>query len=1402
MQKIISSYRIQFHKDFNFSDLEKIIQYLDQLGISTLYASPIFKAVAGSNHGYDVLDPSMINPEIGDHEKLMKLSETLRSRGINWLQDIVPNHMAFFPENPWVMDLLEKGNHSLYKNYFDIDPDSHSPKSKLMLPFLGTGLEKTIEKKEIKIIYEQGRFWFKYYESKYPLQPRSYARILNSITDPPEALQQLAEQLEKMHHVEDPKIYQAQWKEFLQQMQALDHHQQIHLLIRNVLESINQDAEQINRVSEEQHYRLCHWQETDGSINYRRFFTVNGLICLNIQDPDVFEDHHQYVLSLFNEGVINGFRIDHIDGLFDPAAYLEDLQRKTGSAYIVVEKILEQAEELPTKWPVKGTTGYEFLALVNNLFTLKSNEENFTRYYNGLVKEVHSVSQLVRNKKSLILYHQMGGELENLFQLLMNSGLVQEKDYAEMRTEDIRTAIAEFLIHCPVYRFYGNSSPLPDEEKQKISAVISQARTSRPDLERSLGLLENILLNKTESMAENEKVSAIYFYQRCMQFSGPLMAKGVEDTLMYTYNRFIAHNEVGDAPSAFGISSEEFHNAMLERQKKWPKSLNATSTHDTKRGEDVRARLNVISEIPGEWEEVVEEWRKMNHSLRSGIGPDVNDEYFIYQTICGTLPYLPFDKEEYLERLEAYFTKAFREAKTNTNWTDPNTAYEDAVKNFVREIFNDHHRFPASLENFLKNIADHGMTNSLSQLILKSTCPGLPDIYQGCELWDLSMVDPDNRRPVDFELRETYLEELEKNKGREDLLRNLWEERTTGKIKLWLTQTLLTLRKKEDLLFSKGEYLPVKAEGKYREHIFSFVRKFRNRFIVIMIPLHTMLLSKKTGKSIEETDWEDTRIILPFEALSINSVINRYQTKGSEIIVRDIFKDLPYGLLEGNTKESERGSGILLHLSSLPSSFGIGDMGPAAFNFAEQLSDANQRYWQILPVNPTEEGQGFSPYSATSSFAGNTLFISPEILAEQGLLTRHDLKEHIQPCEGWTDYISAAQTRRALLPIAYQNFIHKGSPLHKQDFHQFLEKEAYWLDDLASYIILKEHFEGAPWFDWPEKFALRDHDTLQDFFADKKDRLNRARWEQFIFDQQWRSLKKSANDLGIKIIGDLPFYVSYDSVDVWAHQEIFELDNKGKLLRVAGVPPDAFSNDGQLWGMPLYRWDVLKEKGYTWWIERLKKNIEMFDLIRLDHFRAFEAYWAVESGEATAKQGKWVRGPGEDFFDSVQKALVQLPFIAEDLGDISPEVYTIRDAFHFPGMKVLQFAFGENFNQSEHIPHWHEKNFVVYTGTHDNNTIRGWYRSEAEESMRQRIELYAGRPLEEDEIPDLLCRMAMASVATTAIIPLQDLLGLDEMARMNTPSSVGNNWRWRLTKDDLTMEAMKKLKLWTWLFRT
>jgi 4-alpha-glucanotransferase len=569
-----------------------------------------------------------------------------------------------------------------------------------------------------------------------------------------------------------------------------------------------------------------------------------------------------------------------------------------------------------------------------------------------------------------------------------------------------------------------------------------------------------------------------------------------------------------------------------------------------------------------------------------------------------------------------------------------------------------------------------------------------------------------------------------------------------------------------------------------------------------MIPLHTMLLSKKTGRPIEETDWEDTIINLPFESLSINSITHRYQTAGNKISVRDIFKDLPYGLLEGTIEESKRDSGILLHLSSLPSKFGIGDMGPAAYEFAEQLSEANQKYWQILPVNPIEEGQGFSPYSATSSFAGNTLFISPEILAGQGLLTMQDLKDHLQPTEGWTDYVSAAQTRKVLLPLAYQNFIEKGSPSLKQEFHQFVEKEAYWLDDLASYILLKEHFAGAPWFHWPSKYALRDQEALQDFLADKKDRLNRARWEQFIFDQQWRSLKGTANDLGIKIIGDLPFYVSYDSADVWAHQELFELDTKGKLIRVAGVPPDAFSDDGQLWGMPLYRWDVLKEKGYAWWIERLKKNIELFDLIRLDHFRAFEAYWAVEAGEATAKQGQWVKGPGEEFFESVQKALGHLPFVAEDLGDISPEVYRIRDAFHFPGMKVLQFAFGENFNQSEHIPHWHEKNFLVYTGTHDNNTIRGWYRSEADEGTRLRIELYAGRSLEEDEIPDLFCRMAMSSVAATAILPIQDLLGLDETARMNTPSSVGNNWGWRLKKDQLNKEAMEKLKFWTWLFRS
>ncbi|MFL5739638.1 MAG: 4-alpha-glucanotransferase, partial [Flavisolibacter sp.] len=491
---------------------------------------------------------------------------------------------------------------------------------------------------------------------------------------------------------------------------------------------------------------------------------------------------------------------------------------------------------------------------------------------------------------------------------------------------------------------------------------------------------------------------------------------------------------------------------------------------------------------------------------------------------------------------------------------------------------------------------------------------------------------------------------------------------------------------------------------------------------------------------------------------------------------------------------------ILLHISSLPSPFAIGDMGPEARAFVSFLSQSRQKYWQLLPLNPTEEGQGHSPYSSISSRAGNPLFISPELLVREGLLSVEEVQLSVLPISDRTDYAAAEKIKSALFEKAWQAFVQARASHLQKDFESFLEKEKEWLNDFALYALLKQLKEGKPWYEWEDEYKFRNESSLKKIKEEHKDTTRKIKFLQFLFARQWQSLKTHCNNTGIQLIGDLPFYVSYDSADVWAHRHLFALDEEGNRIGMAGVPPDAFSADGQLWGMPVFNWEVMKEEQYRWWIERLRRNMELFDLVRLDHFRAFSSYWEVPAGENTARNGSWKPGPASDFFQAVQKEFGSLPFVAEDLGEIDDPVYQLRDEFSLPGMKVLQFAFGGDMPRSVHIPHNYNPNFIVYTGTHDNNTTRGWFTKEAGEQTRASLEAYVGRPISSAEISMVLARMAYASVASIAILPIQDVLNLDERARMNTPSSGSNNWGWRLLPGQLNGVAIDNLRKWTEMF--
>ncbi|RYZ00436.1 MAG: malto-oligosyltrehalose synthase [Chitinophagaceae bacterium] len=1392
MYNPIATYRIQFHRDFTFTHLEAILPYLQELGVKTIYASPVFTATPGSTHGYDALNPLEINPEIGTLGQLRSISQKLRAAGIGWMQDIVPNHMAYDTRNPWLRDVLEKGRHSPYAAFFDVTWNDDAASGHIMAPFLGASLEEAVRNGELRLHEKDGRMYLRYFEANYPLRLRSYDEVLRG-EGASEAIAQWLQGAEEVGAIEDAARYSQGFDELLLQLASLSKNEVVGNYMAERIAAINGDSNRLLAIANDQVYRLCHWQETDGRINYRRFFTVNGLICLNMQEEHVFTSFHTFIKQLVDEGIFNALRIDHVDGLYDPAQYLGRLRSLVGPEVpIVVEKILELHEALPHAWPIEGTSGYEFLAQVNQVLSNEKNEAPFGRYYSGIVQEQGTVPQQVRDKKAFILYHHMGGELENLYQLLMQQ--LVPGQYAQMRTEDLKTAIAEFLVHMPVYRYYGNTLPLSEEEAAAVRAVFDGARVSRGDLAPALGLLEATLLG--EEPDAQKSASKQHLYKRLMQLSGPLMAKGVEDTLMYTYNRFIGHNEVGDAPGSFGWTAEEFHRSMAERQAEWPLALNASSTHDTKRGEDVRARLQVLSSLPGEWLDAVKAWE-----ADRGItdAPDANDAYFVYQTILGSYPIREADRDGYAGRLDEYFEKALREAKLHSSWTAPDENYETAVKQYARSLLAPGSAFWKTFRPLYEKVSDLGIVHSLAQVVLKFTAPGVPDIYQGCEGWDESLVDPDNRRPVDYDERRKWLAEVA-GLNPADAIAGLWKERRDGRVKLWLTHRLLALRGASPGFFQQGEYLPLTVEGSFKDHVLAFARKHHGEALIVLVPLQPAALVPDAG-ALAGFDWKDTVVQIP-KALSgtwTGVLDGSTGTVQSELSLRGLFATLPVALLRTASVETrERSAGLLLHVSSLPSPFGIGDLGPGAHEFVHYLQQARQRYWQLLPLTPTEAGQGHSPYSSTSSRAGNPLFISPELLQKEGLLAPDDLAAQHLPSGSTVDYGAAAATKKALLARAWESF-----RAHKETdagFKAFCNDEAGWLDDFALYTLLKAQAGGKPWYEWEEPLKLRDKATLASIAANHKDALDETRWQQYLFDKQWKALKAYANERGIQLLGDLPFYVSYDSCDVWAHRELFHLDESGARIGLAGVPPDAFSDDGQLWGMPVFRWDVLKERNFDWWVARLQRNRELFDLVRLDHFRAFAAYWEVPGAETTARNGTWKEGPGADFFHCIREQLGGLPFVAEDLGDIDDAVLELRDHFGLPGMKVLQFAFGSDLPGSPHIPHNYGDHFVAYTGTHDNNTALGWWRQEASADVRERVGRYAGHPVSEEGVTPLLCRMALSSVARVAILPVQDLLGLDERARMNTPAQAEHNWSWRLLPDQLDKEARRRLRQWTELY--
>ncbi|MFD2515112.1 malto-oligosyltrehalose synthase [Pontibacter locisalis] len=858
-----ATYRLQFHSGYRLQQLLHLIPYLQEMGISTVYASPVFCARPGSEHGYDVTAPYDINPEVGTQQELKQIATDLKSRGMGWLQDIVPNHMAFHPSNTWLMDVLEKGSQSYFYTFFDIDFRHPDFAGQVMVPFLGEALEKVLEQDQLKLSFAENGITVNYFDNAYPINVASYKPLLQQVlqdSGDPEITPLVQQYIAELQQFEtEENITPAGWGNF---KKKLFQNKLLNEKLQQEIDGINSNKQRFKKLLEEQHFRLAHWQETEKQINYRRFFTVNDLICLRMEHPEVFEQYHQFIKQLCDQEVFQGLRVDHVDGLFDPGTYLKRLRQLVGNEkYLIVEKILEGEEKLPERWPIQGNSGYDFLAWVSNLYTSGSGRRKLTDIYRRLVPDAPvNYEQLVFNKKMFILTNHMQGELHNLLRILQSRHLIPLEP-----KEEWQKALAILLASFPVYCIYGNRLPLSDYDMHVVDEAFAEAHKQAPELKDRLDHLHSLFTVKPE---DDEEVihHKLYFVMRSQQFTGPLAAKGVEDTTFYNYNRLISLNEVGNSPDIFHLETEEFHERMLYRQRVYPYSLNATATHDTKRGEGARIRLNVLSELPEEWEEHVRQWIKISRKYTSE--PTDNDLYFIFQTILGVLPLNGEASNELVKRVQEYLQKALREAKVNTDWSNPNETYENAVQELAEKLLQQDQEFTKSFKPFFQKISHYGWIYALCQTLLKVTCPGVPDVYQGTELWDLSLVDPDNRRPVDYRLRQHYLLRIrqQENQNLYQMHRELLEQPDTGQVKLYLLYKALNTRRNMQTLFNRGDYIPLELLGKHKTHALAFARHHQGQWALVVVPLLLTGLVSENQLPLGQEVWQDTAIKLPDDA--------------------------------------------------------------------------------------------------------------------------------------------------------------------------------------------------------------------------------------------------------------------------------------------------------------------------------------------------------------------------------------------------------------------------------------------------------------------------------------------------------------------------------------------------------
>lgn len=920
----IATYRLQFNHQFTFKDAQAILPYLKELGISDIYASPIFKARSGSMHGYDIVDPNQINPELGGEEGLRELSSLVKAYNMGWIQDIVPNHMAFDSQNQMLIDLLENGRDSQYFQFFDIEWNHpyEGIKGRVLAPFLGGFYGNCLERGEIKLNYDQDGFSVNYYNLRLPLKIESYSNILSY------NLNHLRQQLSR-EHPDFVKflgvLYSIKYLPageegnerydqitFIKNMlwELWNSSPIIHEFIQTNLAVFNGDSNHpesfqlLDNLLTDQFFRLSFWKVGNEELNYRRFFTVNDLISICIEREAVFNHNHRLITTLVEEGIFTGLRIDHIDGLYDPKKYLERLRAMVGDTYIVVEKILELEETLPINWATQGTTGYDFLAYLNNLFCPPNNAEAFTALYDRFVGKALDYERIVDEKKRLIVSKHLAGDVDNLGHLLKQ--ISQRYRYAnDFTIYGLKGSLIEIMVAMPVYRTYINDEGLSSHDRQYVEIAIERAKAQMPIFSNELDFIARFLfLDFDQDLGDEEKEQWLYFARRLQQYTGPLMAKGIEDTAMYVYNRLTSLNEVGGSPARFGISLEDFHQFNQRQALNLPYALLATSTHDTKRGEDTRARINVLAEIPQEWEETINQWRHWNREFKKvlingQVAPTPNDEYLLYQTLVGAMPF--GDLADFALRVQAYTVKAIREAKVHTGWLQPDHNYESACVDFVQAILTDRqgHPFLDHLRQFQQKISFYGVFNSLSQVVLKLTGVGVPDIYQGSELWNFSLVDPDNRRPVDFIHHHNLLKQVQQESDRTDYLLHPGD----GKVKMLVTWKCLQARQKYGELFQRGNYVPIYPIGSLQHHIISYYRQLEDQIAIVVVPRFLTTVVKEGELPIGEKVWHENRIPLPPNTTNCwVDLISGHEVMGEETLwLRDIFQSFPVAVLVANS---------------------------------------------------------------------------------------------------------------------------------------------------------------------------------------------------------------------------------------------------------------------------------------------------------------------------------------------------------------------------------------------------------------------------------------------------------------------------------------------------------------------